>query len=75
MEKKLYYTAKEVSEILVYQYLMHTRLSEKLTKNLRQKDILSELAELAVSILIARFMTYATEQHKGKEQLYGSIQG
>ena len=30
-------------------------------------QFLSELAGLVVNILIARFMTCATEQHKGKE--------
>jgi hypothetical protein len=36
---------------------------------------MSEPAESAVSILTVKYMTYVIRQHKGKEQLYGSIQG
>ena len=42
---------------------------------LQCKASMSEPAESAVSILTVKFMTYVIRQHKGKEQLYGSIQG
>ena len=73
MEKKLYYTANEVSEILGISVSHAYKVIREANEEL--KDILSELAGLVVNILIARFMTYATEQHKRKERLYGSIQG
>ena len=40
---------------------------EKLTGNYLLKAFMSELAESAVSILTAKYMTYVIRQHKGKE--------
>ena len=73
--EKLYYTAKEVAEMLDVSVSHAYKVIRELTVNYLLKASMSEPAESAVSILTVKYMTYVIRQHKGKEQLYGSIQG
>ena len=72
--EKLYYTAKEVAEMLDVSVSHAYKVIREANRELSSKGFMSEPAESAVSILTVKYMTYVIRQHRGKEQLYGSIQ-
>ena len=73
--EKLYYTAKEVAEMLDVSVSHAYKVIREANRELSSKGFYVRAGRGAVSILTVKYMTYVIRQHKGKEQLYGSIQG
>lgn len=67
--EKLYYTAKEVAEMLDVSVSHAYKVIREANKELSAKGFYVRAGRVAESILIAKYMTYAIRQHKGKEAL------
>ena len=72
--EKLYYTAKEVAEMLDVSVSHAYKVIREANKELSSKGFYVRAGRVS-RILTVKYMTYVIRQHKGKEQLYGSIQG
>lgn len=73
--EKLYYTAKEVAEMLDVSVSHAYKVIREANRELSSKGFYVRAGRVSRSILTVKYMTYVIRQHKGKEQLYGSIQG
>ena len=73
--EKLYYTAKEVAEMLDVSVSHAYKVIREANKELSSKGFYVRAGRVSRKYLDSKYMTYVIRQHKGKEQLYGSIQG